>query len=124
FALAIQLERSLVSCRVGPVEYPVLPGGQPPENTCFHGLDAAESQVGLQARQGVGRQRTALFQCDAYLVVPIDAVGREGHQSQALGLLCADRIAYRGPGRRDGFGFFAESAGDAALTVDHRVMPE
>src|SRR5262245_66486002 len=45
---AVALERTLLADRVGALEDPVLPGGQPREDLRFHGLGAGEAQIGFE----------------------------------------------------------------------------
>src|SRR2546422_8981575 len=68
------LEGSVLADRVRPAEDPVLPGGEPAENTRRHALAAAEAQILFEARQRIGRERGALLDGDAQLVVPVDLI--------------------------------------------------
>src|SRR5688572_13057013 len=73
-ALAVDLERALVADGVGPLEDPVLPGREPPEDAGVHGLVAVEAQIGLHAGERVGAHRHAFLDCHAHLVGPVDVV--------------------------------------------------
>src|SRR5215468_12729873 len=79
---AVALERALLADRVGALEDPVLPGGQPREDLRFHGLGPGEAQIGLEPGEAVGRKACALLQKDADLVLPIDIVERGGDESE------------------------------------------
>src|SRR4051812_5924949 len=74
----VAAQRALVADRVGPLEDPVLPGGETGEDFRFHGLGSAEAQIGFHAGEGVGREARAFLQEDADLVLPIDVVERKG----------------------------------------------
>src|SRR5215510_15111349 len=76
------LQRALLADRIRSVEDPVLPRRQSAEDARLHRLDATETQIGLHARQGVGRQAGALFDRDAHFLVPIEIVGRKGHKTE------------------------------------------
>src|SRR2546430_17098755 len=77
-----QLEGSVLADRVRPAEDPVLPGGEPAENTRRHALAAAEAQILFEARQRIGRERGALLDGDAQLIVPVDLVRGSGTEPQ------------------------------------------
>src|SRR5262249_24753565 len=64
---AVALERALLSDGVGTLENPVLPGGEAGEDFRFHGLRAAEAQVGFEPGQAVGGKARALLQKHADL---------------------------------------------------------
>src|SRR6266702_7486554 len=65
-------------------EDPVLPGGEPSEDLGLEGLRADEAIVRLQARARVGAEAAPLLHGDAHLFVPVDVVGGEGDQAEAL----------------------------------------
>src|SRR5581483_6674732 len=69
---AVPLERSLGPDRIGPLEDPVLPRGEAREDLALERLRPAEAQRGLHAGQGVRRERGALLDRDAHLVLPVD----------------------------------------------------
>src|SRR5215470_3820327 len=95
---AVALERALLADRVGTLEYPVLPGGQPREDFRFHGLWAAEAQIGFEPGEAVGREARALLQEHADLVLPVDVVEREGDETQLGRALGIERLADLGLG--------------------------
>src|ERR1700716_4139595 len=95
-ACAVALERALLADRVGTLEDPVLPGGEAGEYLGFHGLGAAEAQVGFEPGEAVGRKARALLQEHANLVLPIDVVERKGDEPQLLRRLPVERRAPRG----------------------------
>src|SRR5581483_6306902 len=80
---AVALECALLADRVGTLEDPVLPGGQPREDFRFHRLRAAEAQIGFEPGETVGREAGALFEKHPHLV-PIDVVERKGHKTELL----------------------------------------
>src|SRR5690348_15156270 len=49
-------QRPVLADRVGPLEDPVLPRGQPREDLRLHGLRPGEAQVRLHAGERVGRE--------------------------------------------------------------------
>src|SRR5690606_28451122 len=102
----------LLARGVGSIENPVLPCRQTTENTGFHAFNAIETQVGLKAGKRIGRQSAALFEGDADLVVPVEAVERVSNQAQLFGLGCVDTLADRGRHGADGRLFFVEAASD------------
>src|SRR5436190_1304716 len=71
---AIAGQRALVAGGVGPREDPVLPRAEPAEDLAVAVLAAAKAQRRLHAGQRVGRQRRALLERDARLVVPVDRI--------------------------------------------------
>src|SRR2546430_8772377 len=74
---AVALERALFADGVGALENPVLPRGEASEDFRFHGLGAAEAQIGFEPRQAVGGKACALLQKHADLVLPVDVVERD-----------------------------------------------
>src|SRR6516165_972322 len=81
---AVALERALLADGVGALENPVLPGGEAGEDFRFHGLRAAEAQIGFEPSQTVGGKARALLQKHADLVPPVDVVEREGDESESV----------------------------------------
>src|SRR4051812_1142837 len=53
---AVAPQRALLADRIGALEDPVLPGGQPCKDLRFHGLGPAEAQVRLEPGEPVGRE--------------------------------------------------------------------
>src|SRR3954470_3530756 len=58
---AVAAQCSLGASGVGPLEDPVLPGGEPAEDLRLGGFLTGEAQVGLHAGEGVGREAGALL---------------------------------------------------------------
>src|SRR3546814_15850670 len=79
------LFRSFLTRGIGPVKNPVLPSSEPPEYPGFHGFRAAETQVGLQPGERVGRQGLALFQNQSNFVVPVESVRCQRNQPHGFG---------------------------------------
>src|SRR5215831_21141092 len=71
----------LADC-IGPLENPVLPGGQARKNFRFHGLRSGEAQIRFHAGEAVARKARALLKEHPDLVVPVDVVEREGDESE------------------------------------------
>src|SRR3954451_7498846 len=90
---AVALERARVADGVAALKDPVLPCAQAGKDLRLHRLRTAEAQVGLQTGQRVGREARALLQEDAHLVVPVDIVERECHQSKLLRRLGIEELA-------------------------------
>src|ERR1044071_7107528 len=84
--LAVVRQGALRADGVGALENPVLPGREAAENLRVKILGAGESEARLHARERVGRERGALFDGDAYLVLPVQVVGREGDEARLFGL--------------------------------------
>src|SRR2546427_12321505 len=84
-ARAIHHERALRSDRVRALEDPVLPRRQPAEDLALERLRTAEPERRLQAGERVGREGRALLERDPHFVVPVDLVGREGHEARLGG---------------------------------------
>src|ERR1700728_4430321 len=78
------LQRTLFADGVGPLENPILPGGQTREDFRFHCFRSGKAQIGFHASQAVGRETRALLQKHAHLVVPIDVVESESDEAEAL----------------------------------------
>ena len=85
--------------RVGPLEYPILPRAEPPENLRLHRLRPRETQARLHADECVGREARPLLDGDPHLVLPVDVVRDEGHDAKrfrGLGIEAApDRVPER-----------------------------
>src|SRR5215813_12706005 len=77
---------AVLADRIGPLENPVLPGGQARKNFRFHGLRPGEAQISFHAGERVRRETRALLAEHADLVVPVDVVEREGDEPELLGL--------------------------------------
>src|SRR6202030_3657199 len=71
---AIALEGAFVAHRVGPLENPVLPRGQPAKDARFQGLGASEAQIGLQSGQRTGGESRASLQHYPDIVVTVEFV--------------------------------------------------
>src|SRR3954468_12836898 len=84
--LAVVRERALRADGVGALENPVLPRGEASENLRVQIFGAGETERRLHARERVGRERRALFDGDAYLVLPVEVVRREGDEARLFGL--------------------------------------
>jgi hypothetical protein len=56
---------------------------------------AGKAQIGLEPGHRVGRERRPRFDGDPHLVVPVDLVGRERHQSEFFGLAGIERTLVR-----------------------------
>src|SRR5215467_2101156 len=89
--LAVEGERAVLARRVGAGEDPVLPGRQAAEDLGLERLGADEAQRLLHAGQRVRRQRRALLDRDAELVLEVDVVGRDRRDAERLGFLARDR---------------------------------
>src|SRR5262249_31410542 len=81
---------SLTGC-IRPREDPVLPRRQPRENLGLASLRPGEPQAGLHAGERIRTHRDALFDRDPDLVIPVEVVGREGHETEAHRLLGIQR---------------------------------
>src|SRR5471032_3587249 len=92
-ALAVHLESALLAHCVRPVEDPVLPGRQTPEDARLHRLNAVEAQVGLKARERIRRHGRAFFNSNADLVGPINVIRRRVNQSEPLRLDRLDSLS-------------------------------
>src|SRR5262245_61112680 len=80
---AVALERALLADGVGALENPVLPSGEAGEDFRFHGLRAAEAQIGFEPGQAVGGKARALLQKHADLRSEERRVGKEGRAREA-----------------------------------------
>src|SRR5262249_48816307 len=69
---AVAAQRAFLADRIGALEDPVLPGGQPRKDFRFHGLWPAKAQVGLEPGEPVRREARTLLEKHAHLVVPVD----------------------------------------------------
>src|SRR5829696_9033058 len=76
---AVPAQCSFGASGVGPLEDPVLPGGEPAEDLGLRGFLAGEAEVGLHPGQRVGGEALALLDDEADLVLPVDVVRRAGH---------------------------------------------
>src|SRR5712691_6321103 len=92
-AAAVELERALRADRVGALEDPVLPSGEPAEDLRLHGFWPGEAQVGFHAGQRVGREARALLQHDSELVVPVVGLDRAGDEAERVGFVRLERRA-------------------------------
>src|SRR4051812_38183703 len=63
---AVTLEGAVLADRVGALEDPVLPGGEPREDFRFHGFGADKTQVGFHAGEAIGRKTGALLEEHAH----------------------------------------------------------
>src|SRR6201982_34276 len=93
---AVALERALLADGVGALKNPVLPSGEAGEDFRFHGLRAAEAQIGFEPAEAVGGKARALLEKHADLVLPVDVVEREGHETESLSRLGTEHLAARG----------------------------
>src|ERR1700722_19292308 len=98
------LQSACIADGVGPDENPVLPGRQTAEYSRFQRLARTETQVRFHAGQGIGRQRTPLFERDAYLAVPVQGVGSGGDEPQGLRRRTLEPSARGGPRLGNEFG--------------------
>src|ERR671919_1833887 len=78
---SVEGEGALLAHRVRSLEDPVLPRGEPAEDLRLQRLRPGEAEVGLHTGERVRRDRRALLQGYADLVVPVQGVGREGGES-------------------------------------------
>src|SRR6266481_8993996 len=118
------LQSACVAHGVGPGENPVLPGRQTAEYPRFQRLARTETQVRLHAGQGVGRQRTALFERDANLVVPVEGVGSGGDESEGLRRRTLERGAHGGSRLGDEFRIAIEARLEPRSPMHRRKEPE
>src|SRR5215467_15909316 len=84
---AVQAQGALLADRVRSLENPILPRRQPRKNLRLHGLRAAEAKIGFHTGQGVGGKARALLEKEANLILPVDVIERERHQTELLRLL-------------------------------------
>src|SRR3954447_8399859 len=110
---AVALERAFLADSIGTLEDPVLPGGQAREDFRFHGLGAAEAQIGFEPGKAVGRKARALLQEHADLILPVDIVECEGDEAEILRSLGVEHLADRGLRLVDVGGIREEAAGKA-----------
>src|SRR5262249_34765364 len=82
---AVHAQRAPRSDRVRPLKDPILPCREPCEDLALERFRAREPERRLHARERVGRERSALLDRDAHLVVPIDVVRRERHDTRFPG---------------------------------------
>ena len=81
-AAAVALQRAVLAGRVRPRKDPVLPGRKPAENLGRDGLGAGKAQIRFHPGQRIGREAGALFDGEADLVLPVELVGRKGHETE------------------------------------------
>src|SRR5260370_4704168 len=92
-AAAVAFERARLADRIGPLENPVLPGGQTREYFRFHGLRPGETQIGFQSGQSVGGKTRPFLPQHADLVLPIDVIERGSDETQMLRRPGIDHVA-------------------------------
>jgi hypothetical protein len=85
-ACAVAGQSAFVAGGVRAREDPVLPRAEAAEDLAVAGLGAAEAQARLHAGEGIGRQRRALFERDAHVVVPVDRVEQVGDEALFVGV--------------------------------------
>src|SRR5579883_1818441 len=93
FAGTVKAKRALLAEGVGPLENPVLPGGEARKDLGFHGLGAYEAQIRFHAGQPVGGKAGALLEKHAHFIIPVDVVEREGDKPERLSLFGIQRLA-------------------------------
>src|SRR5260221_13673455 len=81
---AVALERALLPDGVRALENPVLPGGEAREDFRFHRFGADEAQIGFEPGERIGRKARPLLPKHANLILPVDALSREGDYTQAI----------------------------------------
>src|SRR5215475_8563485 len=79
---AVAAQRAFLADRIGALEDPVLPGGQPRKDFRFHGLGPPKAQVGLEPGQSVRREARTFLEEHAHLVVPVDIVERKRDKAE------------------------------------------
>src|SRR6516162_10500368 len=121
---AVALERALLADGVGALENPVLPRGEAGEDFRFHGLRAAEAQIGFEPGQAVGGKACALLQKHADLVLPVDVVEREGDETQPLRRFGIEHLAGRGLRPVEVGRIGQETARKPRKPVRHRISAE
>src|ERR1700745_2632785 len=84
---------ALFADRVGTLENPVLPGGQPRKNLRFHRFRTDEAKIRPHAGKAVRGEARALLEEHADLVIPVDIVERKGNESKLLGFFSIERRA-------------------------------
>ncbi len=115
---ALKLD-ALLADRIGPLEDPVLPRGEPAEDASGHRFRAGEAQAGFHPGQRVGAQARALLERDADFVLPVDLIRRRGDQAELSGTPGIQHLVSRN--RRH---LAAEMRLDAGQAVGHRVSAE
>src|SRR6478736_5081111 len=116
---AVALERALLANRIGTLEDPVLPGGEAGEDFRFHGLGAAEAQIGFEPGKAVGREARALLEEHADLVFPVDIIEREGDEAELLRRFGVEHLADLSLRLVDIGGIREEAAGEPRQPVAH-----
>src|SRR5439155_18877057 len=74
---AVALQGAALADGVRALEDPVLPRTETPEDLRLHRLGPGVAQVLFHPCERIGRERDALLDREAQLVVPVDRVGRE-----------------------------------------------
>src|SRR5439155_1686938 len=123
-ARAVDLERALRADSVRALEDPVLPRREAAEDLALERLGPAEPNRRLHTGERVGRERRALLERDADLVVPVDVVRcerdepglRRGGGVQIFAETRAELVRSAGLGQ--------ESARQPREAVDHRIGAE
>src|SRR5580692_6730687 len=82
----VTAQRPVRSRGIGPLENPVLPGGEPAENLRLAGLRAGKAEIGLHAGQRVRREAGPFLDHEPYLVGPVEVVRGLGDQAEPLGV--------------------------------------
>src|SRR5215472_17759920 len=123
-AAAVAPQRALLADRVRTLENPVLPRGQAGEDLRFHGLRTDEAKVRFHAGEAVGRERGALLEEHADLVVPVDIVEREGDKAELLGLFRIERRADPVTGAIEIGSVGLEARLKPRQAVAHRIGPK
>src|SRR6266849_10921320 len=79
----IHLQRSARTDCVWPDEYPVLPCGEPPEDSRLKCLRRSKAQICFEPREGIGRLRGTRFNGLADFVFPVEIIRCGGNQARA-----------------------------------------
>src|ERR1022692_540054 len=79
---AIAAQRPVRPRGVGPLEDPVLPGGEPAEDLRLAGFRPGEAEVGLHAGQRVRREAGPFLDNQPDLVRPVEVVRGLGYQAE------------------------------------------
>src|SRR6516162_6468093 len=82
--LSVHLERAFVTDGVWPLEDPVLPRGQAPEDLRLHRFGPRKAQVRLEAGHRVWRKCRTRLDREPDFVVPVDFVRRERDETRLL----------------------------------------
>src|SRR5438270_10753174 len=81
-AAAVALQRAMLADRVGPRKDPILPDRKPAKDLGRDGLGAGEAQIRFHAAERIGREAHAFFDREPDLVLPVELVRGEGHQTE------------------------------------------